>query len=116
MTMTIEGAARLGGSAGLLVEGEPADIASWPADAREAFHAEYGRGRRTRSIAEGRAKPLTSGAPTQIYAGMSRAQLVAEYRSRAELQNEFDSADVFAAYALASQSGKARIMRGRVVS
>ena len=118
MTMTIEDAAKAGGSAGLLAEGEPEGFDNWPAEARTAFHEQYAKGRfcRGRRSAEGRAKPLTIDAPAAVYAGMSRAQLVAEYRSRANLQSEFGSADVFVAYALASQSGKAHIMRGRVVS
>ncbi|KAF0134892.1 MAG: hypothetical protein FD148_792 [Methylocystaceae bacterium] len=116
MIMSLDEAARIGASRGLLGEGEPAYIASWPDEARTAFHEQYAKGRFCRRVAEGRARPLTSDAPAAVYAGMSRAQLVAEYRSRAELQDEFGSADVFVAFVTASLAGRASIHRARVVS
>lgn len=78
MIMSLDEAARIGASCGLLGEGSPADIASWPAAARDAFHAEYGCGRRTRRIAEGKAMLAT---PPDLarFAGMSRSALAAEY-------------------------------------
>lgn len=116
MVMTIEDAAKAGGSAGLLAEGEPEGFDNWPASAKTAFHTEYARGRFCRRVAEGKAKPLTSDAPAAVYAGMSRAQLVAEYRSREALQAEFGSADVFVSFVNASLTGRASIHCGSVVS
>jgi hypothetical protein len=117
MKITIEQATRQGASAGLLAEGEPTGFENWPAEARTAFHEQYAKGRFCRRVAEGKAKPLSHEPPPHSpYADMSRQDLIAAYRSSADLQREFGSSDVFVAYAAAAQQGRARIIGGKVVS
>ena len=117
MTVTVDEAARAGGSAGLLGEREPEGFNKWPAAAKTAFHDQYARGRFCRRVAEGRATPLSHEPPSNSrYAQMTRVQLVSEYRSRPDLQSEFNSADIFVAFVTASLAGRAHIHRGRVVS
>lgn len=116
MLIDLETAARLGASAGLLAEGEPKDIASWPAAAQTVFNEQYARGRKVRLIAEGKATFSREPPDLSRYEGLTRAHLMTEFNSRADLQNEFGEVESFVAFALAAQAGRARILGGRVVS
>ncbi|MGD9657403.1 MAG: hypothetical protein AB7U61_07140 [Methylocystis sp.] len=114
MLMEIDEAARLGGSRGLMQEGEPQGIEKWPAAAQLAFAESYSRGRLCRRVAEG--KTTLAYGEASIPVGATREQLVARFNADEALQREFATVAAFIAYAQAESAGKVKRIVGRVVS
>ncbi|MGD9656906.1 MAG: hypothetical protein AB7U61_04575 [Methylocystis sp.] len=114
MIISVDQAARLGGSAGVLDEAEPAGFASWPGRAQAAYVEAYAKGRHCRLVAEGK-RVITAGEPL-IHGGSTRVQLISQYNTSEAVRREFPSLEVFLAYARAVEFGSAKRVVGRVVS